>query len=56
MPNSITLAGSGLVRSRLPTSFDPDSVMEFGFKACAVGRTQQAATDDTVGFMTSQQP
>jgi len=27
----ITLAGSTLVRSWSPTSFEPDSVMEFGF-------------------------
>jgi len=31
-PNSITLAGSKLVRSWSPTSFEPDSVMEFGFE------------------------
>jgi len=30
-PNSITLAGSKLVRSWSLTSFEPDSVMEFGF-------------------------
>ena len=36
-PNSITLAGSELVRSQIPlrylvqTSLEPDSVMEFGF-------------------------
>ena len=30
-PNSITLAGSKLVDDQLQTSFEPDSVMEFGF-------------------------
>jgi len=30
MPNSITLAGS----KQLRTSFEPDSVMEFGFYKC----------------------
>ena len=29
-PNSITLAGSKLVGDQLRTSFEPDSVMEFG--------------------------
>jgi len=31
-PNSITLSGSKLVRSRSPTSFEPASVMEFGLQ------------------------
>jgi len=30
-PNSITLAGSKLVPASNPTSFEPASVMEFGF-------------------------
>jgi len=30
-PNSIMLAGSQLVGDQLRTSFEPDSVMEFGF-------------------------
>jgi len=30
-PNSITLAGSKLVADQLQTTFEPDSVMEFGF-------------------------
>jgi len=30
-PNSITLAGSKLIGDQLRTSFEPDSVMEFGF-------------------------
>jgi len=30
-PNSITLDGSKLVRSWSPTSFEPASVMEFGY-------------------------
>jgi len=35
-PNSITLAVSQLVRSWSPTSFEPASVMEFGFYAAYI--------------------
>jgi len=35
-PNSITLSGSKLVGDKLRTSFEPASVMEFGFY-CNVG-------------------
>ena len=50
-PNSITLAGSQLVRSWSPTSFEPDSVMEFGFKYCYKcweGRWQQSCGSHSI--------